>query len=221
MSCKCNACKDPFTLPRGEKGAKGDPGGRGATGKDGVCTVTCGGMIYSNYGPQGLAAPTETTYSNYSYNVLAGTLSEDGDTLVVNALWSKYTTAGTGSVFFFFNGNKVSFDYGSAGGESGESTLKFEITITRVSNTEAVVVAKSTEYGASTPSPLVGGDISVGANVTGSFGSNVNLQFLKRTTISSLNLDTTSYVIEPKNISSGTSSLQYLEYMTIEQINKV
>ncbi len=217
MSCKCNTCQDPFTLPVGLKGDTGNTGDRGTTGSAGTSVANNGGMIYSNYGPQGLVAATEAAYTNHSFSIPAGTLATDGDTLVLNAMWSKYTSTGTGAVYFYFNGNKVSFDSGAVGGDPGESTLKFELTITRVSNTEVVVVAKSTEYGSAVLASI-GDDISVGANVS---GSNLNLQFLKRTTISSLNLTTTAYVIEPRNISAGTGDAQYLEYTTIEKIEKV
>ena len=221
MGCGCEECIDQYKLPIGPKGDKGDPGPKGDTGKDGVCVPATNGIIYSNFGAQN--SPNNTfsnfEYSNFTNTIPPGTLSKDGDVIIIRMGLSKFGQTSPHSFRVYFDSVQISYNFGTDDGGSLGFASDIELKISRKNSTTFVATGQITMFG------NVNRDASnniIGAAAT-AIGANPS--FYSRIEASGYDFAGTGYDIKveadaPTGFGVGSSYIT-LEHMIIEKIDRV
>ncbi len=245
-------CCKPYIVPKGEKG---DTGSAGNTGLTGANATSFGGtqVIHSNTISEGSAIiPTQTlsttlytgcpavfpsgTYRDYhapvdsftgsNYTVVAGELSNDGDQLQVRATFQRAENSidNVASVTLYFAGSPITYRILEKDPcfNATKWNKDFIVTISRISKSKVAVVGKLTVLqGIDSTLPAPSEPVEEKQdNILYSGGD-----YLFRTSISSLDLDTTGYDISFKHeayITGGPTynrvGPSYFRNMTIKKI---
>lgn len=191
----CNSCNGPVTVIT-KQGLQGDPGSN---------------ILYSNTTSEDTAAVgpfTDSEFTTLTYTLPETTLKANGDKLKIKSLFHKLDVAGGYYFEMFFGTDKITYDHGAVV-ETGGATVLAEVEVTRISNTEALVVGRTT-----TLDPT-GTAITINAKDTTSSGEAV-----RKTILTGLDLTANTYTIAGKASADGSiAAAMQMQYMTVEKVS--